>query len=96
MKSRIEYEWCYETVDEEGDIIDNNFADTLMEFTDNAKTNQLCLVRNEGDEINGLEDRFWAYVKDSKLPEWFEDGAGEEIGIKVPQRFHNELLKYLK
>ncbi len=89
------YEWCYETTDENGDIIENYFADKLSEFGDNNKTDQLCLVRNEGDEINGLDDRFWAYVKDGKLPEFFSDAMGEFIGVKVPKKFHKELDIYL-
>lgn len=92
---KIFYEWCYETTDEFGDIIDNYFADKLLEYTEDSKTNQLCLVRNEGDEINGLGNRFWAYVKDGKLPECFED-AGYQTAIKVPQKFYKELSRHYK
>jgi len=91
----IAYEWCFETVDD-GDIIDSNFADKLSDFTDSDKTDTLCLVRNEGDEINGLEDRLWAYVKDGKLPEFFEDGRGKDVDVKVPLKFKNELSRFLK
>jgi hypothetical protein len=48
-------------------------------------------VRNTGNEIDGLQDRQWAYVKDGKLPVFFEDSAGNETAIKVPARFHAEL-----
>ena len=90
----IVYEWCYETTDENGDIIENDHSDKLADFSDNRKTDQLCLIRNEGDEINGIEDRFWAYVKNGKLPELFSGALGETVNIKVPKRFHNELKSY--
>lgn len=96
MKNEIIYEWTIETIDEYGDVIENDFAEKLSSFDkDEIKGKDLGLVRNEGNEIDGLEDRYWAYVKDDKLPEYFEDGAGYHIAIKVPQRFHKELEKYL-
>ena len=57
-------------------------------------TDELCLIRDVWDtEFGDLEDRSWAYVetkdKDDKwiLPEHFDNG------VKVPNRFHNELFK---
>lgn len=96
MPSKVIYEWCYETIDENGDIIDNDHADKLAEFNEARKTEQLCLVQNIGDDDNGLEDRNWAYVKDGKLPQFFSDAMGEFIGYEVPKRFHKELANYLK
>lgn len=90
------YEWCYETIDEHGDILDNDHADKLSDFSEDRRTKQLCLVRNEGNNEDGLQDRYWAYVKNGKLPEFFEDGAGHLINISVPKRFHTELANYLK
>lgn len=81
------YEWCYETTDEHGDILSGDFEDKLKDFQDNRKTSQLCLVRNVGDEIDGVQYRSWAYVENGKLPEYFEDG------YKVPMRFHQELQR---
>ena len=96
MQTKVAYEWTLETV-EDGDIIDSNFADNLTEI-DNADLigKDLGLVRNEGNENDGVTDRLWAYVKDGKLPEYFSDSMGTPIAIKVPQRFHNELKNYLK
>jgi hypothetical protein len=95
MQTKVAYEWTLETV-EDGDIVDSNFADNLTEI-DNADLigKDLGLVRNEGNENDGVTDRLWAYVKDGKLPECFADSMGTPIAIKVPQRFHNELNKYL-
>jgi hypothetical protein len=96
MKTSISYEWTLEEVDENGDIIDSNFAYRLSNFNKaSLEGKDLGLVRNEGSEENGLKGRYWAYVRDGKLPETFEDGAGNKISIKVPKKFHTELNKYL-
>lgn len=92
---KVAYEWCYEVTDEHGDIIDSNFADKLSDFS-KTEEGELVLVRNEGDEINGLEDRQWAYVKNGKLPLKFSDARNQEIDIDVPKRFFKELENYLK
>lgn len=73
MKDEIKYEWCYETLDEFGDIIECDFEDNLAKFTDNRKTDTLCLIRMVGNNIDGLKDRVYAYVTDNQLPELFED-----------------------
>lgn len=72
MPNKVIYEWSIETVDEHGDIIDSSFWDELPK--EPLEENQrLCLVRNEGNETDGLTDRLWAYVVDGKLPEYFTD-----------------------
>lgn len=94
MRNKVEYEWCYETIDEHGDILDNDFEETLAAFDDSRKTDDLCLVRNEGNDEDGLVERLWAYVKDGKLPETFSDSMGTPIGIDVPKRFLAEFEKH--
>jgi hypothetical protein len=37
--------------------------------------------------LHGGNDWFYAYVKDGKLPEFFENGD------RIPKRFHNEIKK---
>lgn len=91
----VSYEWDYETLNENGDIEDHCFNDSLSSYSGNDKTNTLCLVCNEGNEKHGVTGRYWGYVVDGKLPECFSDSTGNTIGIAVPQRFHNELKKYL-
>lgn len=88
------YEWDYETVDEHGDVIDHNHRSRLWQFNDADKTDWLVLVRDEGDEANGLENRSWAYVKEGILPKYFQD-ADNHNTAKVPKRFHEELRRYL-
>ncbi len=90
----ISYEWTLEII-EDTDIVDSTFSDTLDFDRAELIGNDLGLVRNEGNDNAGLEDRYWAYVKGGKLPEYFTNAMGESINIKVPQRFHAELAKYL-
>lgn len=94
MRNTVKYEWDYETV-EDGDIIDHNPVDKLSEFGEGDVTDTLVLVRHSGNENAGLKERCWAYVTDGKLPEWFVDDYGNPQ-YKVPQRYHAELLTYLK
>ena len=88
------YEWTLETL-ENDEIVDSDFSDKLTFDKNDLSGKDLGLVRNEGNEADGLTDRYWAYVKDGKLPEYFSDGNNENIGIKVPQRFHKELNSYM-
>lgn len=101
MTNKVNYEWCIEhyTDDEFEDIVDNHFSDVLdfrpkhFIANDGEKT-RLVLVRNEGNEVDGLQDRYWAYVENNKLPELFTDDRGYPVSIKVPKKFHAEILKY--
>jgi len=97
MQTQVVYEWTTEAIDADGDIVDSSFFDKLLDVSkDDFESNEVGLVKNEGDEANGLEDRFWAYIKDGKLPEYFADGGGHTVDIKVPQKYHKELSDYLK
>ena len=49
------------------------------------ETADVGLVRDLGDDLEGIVDRQWVYIEDGKLPERFEGGA------KVPARFHKQL-----
>lgn len=86
MRNKIIYEWCIETLDENEDVIDNSFWDELPKEP-LEENQQLCLVRNEGNEADGLTDRLWAYVENGKLPEYFTDANGCVVSIKVPQKY---------
>lgn len=88
----VQYEWTLEEI-QDGEIMDSDFADTLPLTWLTEPNTDLGLVRNEGSESEGVNDRLWAYVKDGKLPEYFSNAMGEVVGYKVPQKFHNELNK---
>jgi len=89
------YEWIVETVedlgDNEVDVIGTCAWDTYEEARKDAealmaqgKRIEIGLTRNVGDEVDGLQDRQWAYLEDGQLPQNFDGGA------RVPQRFHRE------
>ena len=91
----ITYEWIIEEVDEHGDIQNvtpYRRADYMpIQTLRLLQSSSVCLVRNELDENENLKLRLWAYVKDRKLPEFFEDDSQKVTDIKVPQKFHDEL-----
>lgn len=107
MAYQVDYEWDIEELEEapsaengfDPDIADHHFCDSYAEAFD-ASTgyyhdipHRVVLVRNVGNEVDGLVDRAWAYITDGKLPETFEYGGGEYSGIPVPKRFHAEVAK---
>jgi len=85
----IAYEWTAEQVDHHGDIQDVDFQDRLKELDTITRYQfvDIAVVKNTGDEANGITDRTWAYVEGGVLPTHFKDGS------KVPQRFHKEYNK---
>lgn len=94
MKQEALYEWDYETIDEYGDVIDHNFSNKLFFYSYIDITPVLALVRDSGNEIDGLNNRAWAYVRDGVLPDHFTDSYGCVIA-KVPKRFKTEFEKYI-
>ncbi len=98
MRNLITYEWDIEEVDEHNDIIDHDHQDVLtgykrMTFADiDGKKFVLVLVRNEGNDTNGIQGRSWAYafynLKGWVLP--LVTDTGEEI----PHKYHKELERY--
>lgn len=101
MADTVYYEWDYETVDEHGDIIDHHHSDDLAtiyvpsEEIDNFATKRLVLIRNKGNDVEGLKERLWAYVtKEGLLPSFFSDDGEEPTGVHTPSRFHRELAMY--
>lgn len=96
MLKNTNYEWDIEEQDEYGDIVDHNHADKLTQYTadeiaqiDNKRFT-LVLVRTYDDMTLGGYDRSWAYVENMMLPEEFDNG------IKVPKRFRDELVRFIR
>ena len=88
MKIEISYEWCWEYSDEHGDIIDLVHADTLKSLgaaREDSLTPELTLIRDYGNNEDGLLERGYAYPTNGKLPELFS------CGTRVPKRFQKEL-----
>lgn len=93
------YEWVIETLepDGSGDIAEVNhettYAAALAWAADIDGEVDIGLVRDVGNDAEGLTDRAWAYVRDGHLPETFTYGADEDSGIRVPKRFHAEVAR---
>ena|SRR6218665_4019335 len=104
----IVYEWDVEQLEEapsaendyDPDIYDHNFVDTFAQALDlyqglgpnDRRKARIVLVRNVGNDTEGLTDRAWAYInEEGSLPIYFEYGAGETSLIPVPKKFHKEV-----
>jgi len=91
MRDRIFYEWAIEWSDEYGDIFDIDHSDKVVPIISdrNGEGADLCLIRGQGNEYEGMKYFSYAYVKGDVLPEEFDCGS------KVPKRFHEELRRAL-
>lgn len=93
MKNKVAYEWVFDELDEDGDIIDSDGVMTLNERP-NLRIGDglmLALTRNVGNDIDGLIDRSYAYVDEETmaLPAEFDNG------YSVPQRYRLEFVRWL-
>ena len=97
----VRYEWDIETVSRYslgGDVLDHHHADKLKEllFYKNEKPDMdgchydLVLVRDDGNEYDGITNRSWAYETEGKMPTEFDNG------IVVPKRFLAEYNRVWK
>lgn len=88
MRNKTYYEWVVEEVDSYGDRLDSNAFDTYKEairyLTGMEGTFEICLVRNFGNDNQGVVDREWAYIVNGVLPSEFDGGS------KVPQKYFKE------
>ena len=99
MTRRVSYEWVVEELDEDGDIVEPVHFDSFAEAAAYGATlarADIGLVRNEGDELEGLTDRLWSYARrvDGKwtLAETFNAGGDEfPTETRVPARFLREV-----
>lgn len=105
MQNKVNYEWDVEEVEPDGDTFEHHHRGEgelhllLKEYGRNVLTGtgstRLVLVRDEGNDIGGIVDRSWAYVKDGKLPIYTSDPV-EGDRFKIPQRLHAEFARALK
>ena len=95
VKSRVYYEWVVEIMEPLlVDIDDVLFFDELKEAISvmgdyDSKLTNLALIRDYGNDYDGVKDRGYAYVEGSKLPQYFSCGS------KVPKRYHNMIKECL-
>ncbi len=97
MKNEVRYEWVIEILELEDDpeygpqIVEVNHADTYadaLKFARDIPRYHIGLVRDEGNDVEGLVDRAWAYMEDGKLPERFTEGLRS---YEVQKKFHKEV-----
>ena len=96
MTNTVHYEWTIEDTDAYGDIHETAEL-SVTEAISRSRTGSyvkkckpvLVLVRQEGNQDEGLLDRQWAYPLDEKLPDRFDGGA------LVPKYILNQYLKAL-
>lgn len=94
MRNKVYYEWDIEIWEEDGEDIIDHQHDEKCPTRPLLANERLVLVRDVGNDIEGLVDRSWAYVReDGTLPERFDYGLPEELGVQVPKRFHEELKR---
>jgi hypothetical protein len=96
---KVTYDWVLEYTDQYGDIQECEYYDTLKQIGVRSNlapqtiSGETCapvigLHRGLGDEIDGYQDRTYAYPETDTLPERFQDGE------PVPKRFQKELTKW--
>jgi hypothetical protein len=99
-KNTVTYDWVIETLDPKtSEILDVEHVDT---YPGPVKGCDVGLVRDKGNEEDGLVERQWAYVArvldsdpvEYTLPERF-DIAGV-VGVPVPYKFHREVRAWHK
>lgn len=97
------YEWDFEEVDQFGDIVDHDFTEQLRSnhtpdiLDTNAGQNDvvLTLIRNVGNDYDGIVEREWAYTQRNSDGMWFLPMEFDGGSI-VPKRFHAELSKWIR
>ena len=99
MKNEVTYEWNIRTVDSRGDTVDNDFRDSLDQYTSenlrHALTHtpihwdganlQLELIASTGNDDTGLQDRGYVEALFGELVGYFDNGK------RVPARYVDEL-----
>lgn len=101
-RDKVSYEWCIECADEFGDVESVHHADTLagallvkgVEEPDWHKVS-IALSRTEGNDLDGINWRGYAYLTADGIEPVFssyhEEEGGANDGADVPQRFLKEV-----
>lgn len=92
----IKYEWDVEEHDDV-DVLDHDHRDKLSDFKKlsfsqiNGVEFCLVLVKDVGNQDEGLQHRAWAYTMwDRAVERWVLPGCFDD-GSNVPKKFHDEL-----
>lgn len=85
MIDELSYEWEAQEIDANGDIQDLDYSEDLAELLARRPSRTFCLVRQTGNDDDGVNTREWAYLDlfdGFELEEEFTDGR------RVPKKFH--------
>ena len=80
MKTVVSYEWAREYINEHDDILHIDFANNPKDLhtlgqVDGAVATQICLMRNRGNQDDGLQERAYAYPDHDGMPREFDNGC---------------------
>lgn len=92
MAKEIVYEWDWEKLDANGDVVDHHHSDKPEDKPFDG-IGQMVLVRDYWDSDQGLKNRQWAYVgvpERGKMPERFDGGA------IVPEKYIRQFEEWKK
>lgn len=89
----IRYEWDCETIDPASMDVVSHLHGDLVNLPWSEPHTRIVLVRDVGNDEDGLLERHWAYVDPGSkmLPSHFADECGNETLVRVPQKFHREI-----
>lgn len=101
----VTIEWKVEVLDadmvaeghDDPDIIEVNHFDTYAEAMTEVNSHQharVVLVRDRGNEDEGLICRTHAYIVNGALEPNFTDPVDGFISAKVPAKYHAEVARY--
>lgn len=92
----VRYEWVIEQLDradgDEAEIVGVDHRDTYAEAVKAAALEdyaRIALVRDRGDDVDGLQCRSWAYIEAGVLPEFLLDANCAQIA-RVPVKFRKQ------
>tara|TARA_R110000751_G_scaffold22666_2_gene63655 strand:- start:1004 stop:1336 length:333 start_codon:yes stop_codon:yes gene_type:complete len=94
---RVTYEWVFEPLDENGDIIDPQFSDDLNDLLKHCgeyfgDPRDIALIRYIGDIDDGILDSDYYYI--NQTHGCFLDKETSYTGFEIiPKRFISELEK---
>lgn len=85
----VSYEWCREYVDQYDDILDHDHSERLADIVEqrtvrDAVSSRVTLIRDQGNDEDGLLERGYAYPVDGVMPSVFD------CGHKVPAKYLKE------
>ena len=95
MAKQVCYEWCFEVVDSNNDIVDSFFFERLNDLLDSpppfedGQRLDLCLIRREYHNLVEVDIQ-WAYVVDNILPTNFSDAYCNPTNAVIPKRLRVE------